>query len=287
MASVIGLHALAARRPKRTLRRAHKQSVLDIRERISRGLFNFEDEFPDYRFKAALPAPEGKKVETCYDVFDRFLAHWEMRVSMDDMAFSTLDKAIARSFRRKCSGPRSAKSRSIRLSIRNWPRLFPTIRKAERKRPSTTYPAPCERRSSSVTRIGLENSIRSPRPLQNVPRITQKDRPRIDPFTIQEAEAIIAAAHRIHGEWYGNYEEFRFFTGLRQSEQFALEVGDCDLETGAISITKAVVLTRKKNRTKTNQDREISPSAARAHGGVAEAAGVSGNNLARRRQDSD
>jgi len=28
----------------------------------------------------------------------------------------------------------------------------------------------------------------------------------------------------MHGQWCGNYEEFRFFTGLRQSEQFALQV---------------------------------------------------------------
>jgi integrase len=88
-------------------------------------------------------------------------------------------------------------------------------------------------------------------------RITKKDRPPLDPFSVSDAEAIISASHRLHGEWYGNYEEFRFFTGLRQSEQFALEVSDCDLANGAISITKAVVLSRGKNRTKTNQDREI------------------------------
>jgi hypothetical protein len=34
-------------------------------------------------------------------------------------------------------------------------------------------------------------------------------------------------------------------------------VSDCDLVKGSIKITKAVVLSRKKNRTKTNQDREI------------------------------
>jgi integrase len=44
---------------------------------------------------------------------------------------------------------------------------------------------------------------------------------------------------------------------LRQSEQVALEVGDCDPVNGTISITKALVLSREKNRTKTNQDREI------------------------------
>src|SRR6201996_8004886 len=51
-------------------------------------------------------------------------------------------------------------------------------------------------------------------------RITSKDRQKVDPFKIQEAETIIATGHRMHGEWYGNYDEFRFFTGLRQSEQF-------------------------------------------------------------------
>jgi integrase len=55
-------------------------------------------------------------------------------------------------------------------------------------------------------------------------RITKKDRPPIDPFTIQEAEALIAAIHREWGEAQGNYDEFRFFTGLRPSEQIALRV---------------------------------------------------------------
>jgi hypothetical protein len=79
----------------------------------------------------------------------------------------------------------------------------------------------------------------------------------VDPFTIQDAETIIAAAHRMHGEWYGNYEEFRLFTGLRQSEQFALQVDDCNLVDGKINVTKAVVVEQMKNRTKTNKDREI------------------------------
>jgi integrase len=88
-------------------------------------------------------------------------------------------------------------------------------------------------------------------------RMTAKDRPKVDPFAIQEAELIIAASHRMHGEWYGNYQEFLFFTALRQSEVFALEVDDCDLVNGKISITKAVVNGQPKNRTKTNKDREV------------------------------
>jgi integrase len=46
-------------------------------------------------------------------------------------------------------------------------------------------------------------------------RISKKDRPALDPFSIQDAETLIAAIHREWGEAQGNYEEFRFFTGLR------------------------------------------------------------------------
>jgi integrase len=41
-------------------------------------------------------------------------------------------------------------------------------------------------------------------------RIGKKDRPRIDSFSIQDAEVIIAALHQDWGEAHGNYEEFRF-----------------------------------------------------------------------------
>jgi integrase len=94
-------------------------------------------------------------------------------------------------------------------------------------------------------------------------RITKKDRPVVDPFSIQEAEALIAALHRDWGEAQGNYDEFRFFTGLRPSEQIALLVSDCDLVQAKISVSKARVDGRDKDRTKTSEDRlvELCPRA--------------------------
>jgi integrase len=41
-------------------------------------------------------------------------------------------------------------------------------------------------------------------------RIRKQDRPVVDPFTIQDAEAVIAAIHRDWGNAQGNYDEFRF-----------------------------------------------------------------------------
>jgi hypothetical protein len=88
-------------------------------------------------------------------------------------------------------------------------------------------------------------------------RIRRKDRPSVDPFSIEEAETLIAAIHQDWGEAHGNYDEFRFFTGLRPSEQIALLVSDCDLVKGTIAVTKARVMARDKDRTKTSEDRTV------------------------------
>jgi hypothetical protein len=48
--------------------------------------------------------------------------------------------------------------------------------------------------------------------------------------------------HRDWGEAQGNYDELRFFTGLRPSEEIVLVVTDYDAARGMLSITKAHVL---------------------------------------------
>jgi integrase len=97
----------------------------------------------------------------------------------------------------------------------------------------------------------------NPAPGLNTLRRTKKDRQPIDPFTIQEGEAIIALSHAEFGPAHGHYEEFRFFTGLRQSEEIALKISDCDLANGKIRITHVRVRRREKDRTKTGEDRDI------------------------------
>jgi integrase len=88
-------------------------------------------------------------------------------------------------------------------------------------------------------------------------RMTKKDRPVVAPFTIQEAESLIARLHADWGEAIGNYDEFRFFTGLRPSEQIALLVTDYDARGATLSVTKARVLRRDKDSTKTLEDRDV------------------------------
>jgi integrase len=88
-------------------------------------------------------------------------------------------------------------------------------------------------------------------------RICKKDRPVIDPFGIDEAETLIAAVHRDWGEAQGDYDEFRFFTGLRPSEEIALTVADLDLARGTLRVCKARVAGIDRNSTKTGEDRTI------------------------------
>jgi len=232
------------------LRRAYKQ-LQDIKGRIERGLFKFEEEFPDYRYRAALSAPEDKKGKTCDDVFRSFLANCEMRVAMDDMSHSTLHGY--RKILESVWSPRIGTSEFQKVIYSE----LAGIAAAHTKKKKTYNNVVSAVRTAF--KFGYRDYPGKFNPALALPtfRITKKDRPKVDPFAIEEAETVIAASHGKFGEPYGNYEEFRFFTGLRQSEQFALEVGDCDLVKGSVKITKAVVLTRKKNRTKTNQDREI------------------------------
>ena len=45
-------------------------------------------------------------------------------------------------------------------------------------------------------------------------RLTKKDRPKIDPFAVQDAETLIAAIHRDWGEAQGNYDATRIGDAL-------------------------------------------------------------------------
>ena len=88
-------------------------------------------------------------------------------------------------------------------------------------------------------------------------RLRRNDRLRIDPFPIQDAETLIEAIHRDWGEAQGNYDEFRFFTGLRPSEEIALVLTDLDLANGIVSIHRARVGDVERNCTKTGEGRRV------------------------------
>ena len=67
------------------------KQLQEIKARIAAGNFNFEEEFPDYRFlKDVQSAPQSEE-RVCDQVFDDFLEHCSAPVTMKDLAFVTLN----------------------------------------------------------------------------------------------------------------------------------------------------------------------------------------------------
>jgi integrase len=236
------------------LKRARKQ-LGEIKQRIAAGSFVFAEEFPDYRFMRNVTTAHKRR--TCDQVFDEFLLACDSRVVKKDLAFVT-----ARGY--------------AKLLAQIWrpeigPRIFDEIRYSELAKIANAYQwsKKTYNNAISVVRCAFDYGYRdhpekhNPASGLNCLRMTKKDRPPVAPFTIQEAEALILRLHDDWGEAIGNYDEFRFFTGLRPSEQIALLVTDYDAHRGVLSVTKARVLRRDKDRTKTQEDRdvELSPRA--------------------------
>ena len=230
------------------LKRARKQ-LEEIKQRIAAGTFVFAEEFPDYRFIKNLAAPQKRR--TCGQVFDEFLLACDSRVAKKDLAFVT------------AQGYRKLLAQIWRAEI--GPKIFDEIRYSELAKIANSYQWSKKTYNNAISVIrcafdyGYKDHPEKHNPASglNCLRITKKDRPPVAPFTIQEAESLISRLHADWGEAIGNYDEFRFFTGLRPSEQIALLVTDYDARRGVLSVTKARVLRRDKDRTKTQEDRYV------------------------------
>jgi integrase len=230
------------------LRRA-RQLLLRIQARIRADTFIFTEDFPQYRFRKTLGLPFNAR--TCNDVFDAFLHHEAARVTRGDLAPVTLEahRQILDSVWRPQIG-------SLSLWAVRYSKLVEVT--DARRWTKKTY----NNAISALRRafdFGFQDHPEHHNPALGLKsmRIGKKDRPTIDPFSIQDAETLIAAIHRDWGEAQGNYEEFRFFTGLRPSEQIALVVTDYDAKNGVLSVTKARVAGMDRDRTKIAEDRRV------------------------------
>lgn len=231
------------------LRRA-RATLAQIRLRIAAGTFNFAEEFPAYRFQEQLPL--ALRARTCGDVFDAFLEHEAARVARGDLAPVTL-----------------AAHRQLLDAV--WRPAIGTLALVTVRYSQLVKAADAHPHWNKKTYNNAINALRrafdfgfcdhperfNPAQALKSARIRKQDRRAIDPFSIQDAETLIAAIHREWGEAQGNYDEFRFFTGLRPSEQMALVLTDYDPTHGLLSITKARVGGTDRDRTKTGEDRRV------------------------------
>ena len=230
------------------LRRA-RERLEAIKRQIGDGTFCFEDEFPDYRYRGRLTGES--KFRLCNDVFDEYLAHCEARLKRGDLAAATLE-----GYRKVLDGVWRPKIGELVFYKVGYSRLVAIA--DERNWGKKTY-----NNGISVLRRAFDFGYRD-RPLEENParcmrgaRLRKADRPKVDPFCMHDAETFIAAIHREWGAVQGNYDEFRFFTGMRPSEQIALVISDLDLVNGIVSVNKARVSGVDRCMTKTGEDRRV------------------------------
>ncbi len=104
--------------------------------------------------------------------------------------------------------------------------------------------------------LAVSDKIISENPVHEVPR-AKHQKPPLDPFSRDEAEAIIADIARHYPEQVYNMVEAWFFTGLRTSEVLGLRWPNVDLRSEKMTVAEVIVGGLQKNSTKTNVARDV------------------------------
>jgi integrase len=188
------------------LRRAHEQ-LAGIKVRIAAGTFSFAEEFPEFRNLKEIPHEGAPR--TCNHVFDAFLAHCESREAKGDMAPVTVA-----CYRRILNGIWRPNIGALQFLGVQYSTLVKIADDAKWSKKSYNNAISVVRRAFKFGYRDYPDKHDPTASLRSA-RIRKQDRPVIDPFTIHEAETLVAALRHDWGQAEGNYDEFRFFTGLR------------------------------------------------------------------------
>jgi integrase len=112
----------------------------------------------------------------------------------------------------------------------------------------------------SVLRQALALAIRDKKltssPLEGLDA-AKHQRPEPDPFSRDEAEAIVADMHARYPAQVALYFEAKFFTGMRTSESLGMRWDSIDWAKSQMAVREAIVLGEHKTRTKTHRIRTL------------------------------
>lgn len=221
------------------LRRARKR-MENIQRRINQGTFVFAEEFPDYKF---LERVDGASAKPLFDnIADLFLASFEGEYATRD----TYRKILKRHWR-----PKFGK------------RPIDEISYGELAAHVGEHPWGSRKTRNNVVSVGrlvfgfahADEAIER-NPMDRI-KTLKVQKPQPDPYTVEEAEALIAGALKDWGPDFSHYVELGFMQGPRPSEEIALLWPDADLRAGRLRIERARVMGRDKDSTKTHDARDV------------------------------
>lgn len=104
--------------------------------------------------------------------------------------------------------------------------------------------------------LALRDRLMTTDPLAGLEAAEHQKKPP-DPFTLEEAELILADMRRRHDPQIVNYFECKFFTGTRTSESMGVRWGSIDFRLNHMAVTEGIVLGEHVESTKTGVGRIV------------------------------
>lgn len=208
----------------------------EIRDKIKFGTFNYAEYFP-----ASATATTGQGV-TLSQRLDLWLG-----VQTDKAGATLKGYRVAVQFWKSTIG-----SKPVRAVVHS------DILTALSTKPE--WSGKTRNNKTSVLRLALLLALRDgviqTNPIDGL-ESAEHQRPEPDPFSVEDAEAIIAALGARGDHEVARYFGFKFYTGLRTSESLGLQWSSIDWRKGTLTVADAVVLGEYQDKTKTNQVRHV------------------------------
>lgn len=219
--------------------RAARRLVDEIRTKIRHGIFDPATYFPEYRGLARVDAARPQ-TPTFQSIAETYLA------TLNDKAYST-----RLSYERALKGYWFPAFGDQPVSAIRASDVHEVLAPLSPKNRNNVL-IPCRRAfdfavADEVLDRSTIDTVRNAK--------VQKEPP--DPFTLEEADAITTDLRAKASDVVADYFEFAFFTGLRASEQIALDWKDYDRARGLLRVSRARVWGKDKASTKTHHARDL------------------------------
>ncbi len=212
-----------------------KRIAAEIKRKIVTGEFSYDEYFPH--------SPHAVKQE---DDFGLFIDRW---YSLLDLKSSTLDgyRRVKDSFWKPRFAGRtvgSIKHSDILQALKdgNWKSAKTRNNKLSMIR--------------TVFELAVLDKLIDSNPCDGIGNTTYQ-KPKPDPFSLEEALAIVADMYKHYHEQVGNFAQCMFFTGLRSSEGFGLDWPQVGMANRTAMIDKGFVVDEMTDDTKTGKARLV------------------------------
>lgn len=201
----------------------------EILSKIERGRFNYADEFPGSKnAKRFGAAPSNRTVGDLLDNYEKLAAP-----AVSPSTWKGYDKVI-----RRCLRPWFGKTLARELNAQViWTKLLTAEVTLKTARNILTPLAIAVQFAVDAGELP-ENPVRKVSLRTLWPKDRRKSGWRADPFSWEEMEKIFAACEASEADYW----RFAFGTGIRPSEQIALELAQCDMDARRVRIEQAQVM---------------------------------------------